>query len=227
MKITYIHHSCFVVEAINCTILFDYYKGKLPSFREDKPLYVLSSHRHPDHFSDKIFLLGDQYKDVFYILSSDIDNNKRVPERFRKVTTFMHPGQEMKFGRFWVNCYKSTDEGVAFAIDVFGTSFYHAGDLNDWYWEGESQEDNIAMQRRYLKEVSLLDDHFDVAFVPVDPRLGKYYSLGAKEFLDHCSVDHLFPMHFWDDFSVCKKLQDELGRPVEQIEYKNQEFEVE
>ena len=55
MKITYIHHSAFLVETESAYLLFDYFQGKLPEFSEEKPLYVFASHRHPDHFSKVIF----------------------------------------------------------------------------------------------------------------------------------------------------------------------------
>ena len=42
MKITYIHHSSFSVEINKCILLFDYYKGNLPKFDENKKLYVFS-----------------------------------------------------------------------------------------------------------------------------------------------------------------------------------------
>jgi L-ascorbate metabolism protein UlaG (beta-lactamase superfamily) len=227
MKITYIHHSSFAVEALNCSILFDYVKGPLPEFRTNKPIYVLCSHRHSDHFSEKIFRLSDQYDNVYYVLSYDVDNNKQIPERVRKVTTFIHPGQEFRLARFSVRALASTDEGVAFVCDVGGKTVYHAGDLNDWFWVGEDEEENKAMQRAYRSEMAKLDTRLDVAFVPVDPRLEGMYSLGVKELLEHTAVDHLFPMHFWDDYGVCGRLEKELGRPVEQITKKGQVFEIE
>ena len=55
MKITYIHHSAFLVETESAYLLFDYFQGKLPEFSEEKPLYVFASHRHPDHFSKITF----------------------------------------------------------------------------------------------------------------------------------------------------------------------------
>ena len=36
MKITYIHHSSFSVELDNTILLFDYFKGNLPSFDKNK-----------------------------------------------------------------------------------------------------------------------------------------------------------------------------------------------
>ena len=45
--------------------------------------------------------------------------------------------------------YPSTDEGVAFIIDVAGVRLYFAGDLNYWYWEGEPKEWNLGQERDY------------------------------------------------------------------------------
>lgn len=50
MKVTYIHHSSFLVETDENYFLFDYFEGELPEFKEDKPLLVFASHRHGDHF---------------------------------------------------------------------------------------------------------------------------------------------------------------------------------
>ena len=58
MKITYIHHSSFSVELDNTILLFDYFKGNLPSFDKNKKLYVFSSHSHHDHFDESIFLIA-------------------------------------------------------------------------------------------------------------------------------------------------------------------------
>ena len=63
MKITYIHHSSFSVELDNTILLFDYFKGNLPSFDKNKKLYVFSSHSHHDHFDESIFnILNCQFK---------------------------------------------------------------------------------------------------------------------------------------------------------------------
>ena len=40
MKITYIHHSAFLVETESVYLLFDYFQGNLPELSEKKPLYV-------------------------------------------------------------------------------------------------------------------------------------------------------------------------------------------
>ena len=84
MKITYIHHSAFLVETESAYLLFDYFQGKLPEFSEEKPLYVFASHRHPDHFSKVIFELEEKHPKIHYILAFDIWS-KRVPESCKEV----------------------------------------------------------------------------------------------------------------------------------------------
>ena len=50
MKITYIHHSSFLVELESVYLLFDYTEGVIPGLKREKPLLVLESHRHGDHY---------------------------------------------------------------------------------------------------------------------------------------------------------------------------------
>ena len=55
MTLTYVFHSCFVLEAEMSILLFDYWldlKGVVPPFlKKDDPVYVFSSHFHEDHFN--------------------------------------------------------------------------------------------------------------------------------------------------------------------------------
>ena len=56
MKITYIHHSSFVVEdktenGHQIVLIFDYFEGTLPEFSPEAYLYVFASHKHADHFN--------------------------------------------------------------------------------------------------------------------------------------------------------------------------------
>ena len=39
MKITYIHHSCFLVESDRFYYLFDYEQGDLPTLNPAKPMF--------------------------------------------------------------------------------------------------------------------------------------------------------------------------------------------
>lgn len=74
MKITYIHHSGFLVETAECYCLFDYYKGELPSLDPAKPMLVFVSHSHQDHYNPAVFalLLEKGIKKAGAILPNDI-----------------------------------------------------------------------------------------------------------------------------------------------------------
>jgi L-ascorbate metabolism protein UlaG (beta-lactamase superfamily) len=225
MTITYLNHNGFLLEAVNSTIIIDYVKGKLPELRDDKPVYVLCSNPQSDSFSEKVFRLAEAYKDVYYFLSYDI-STKMVPEPLRKVTTFVHPGQEYKLARFFLNVHGSTETGVSFSIHVGYDTLFHAGSLNDWQREQNDEEKNKAMKRSYLKELASLEAHYKIVFLPCDPRLGSHMFDGPKAFLEHTTADHVFPMHFWDDYAVPEKAAQTLGDNVEVIRKKGQVFEI-
>ena len=81
-------------------------------------------------------------------------------------------------------------------------SKYHAGDLNDWVWEEESDSYNEQMTKDYRKQIKLLSEklngrEIDVAFVVLDPRQEKDYDKGMCYFLEHIPVKEVYPMHYW------------------------------
>ncbi|MFA6689036.1 MAG: MBL fold metallo-hydrolase [Sphaerochaetaceae bacterium] len=202
MKITFIHHSSFLLEDDERTMLFDYFEGEIPSIRRNRPFLIFASHRHGDHFSPAIFDLSDSADDVRYVLSYDIGKRK-VPERLLDRTTFLKAGERTAFDTLSVRTLKSTDEGVAFVVSDGKRTVYHAGDLNDWRWKGESDAWNDAMRRAYLSQIDELKDLLlDIAFVPVDPRLEEFRFLGAEELMERTVPKYLVPMHLWGDFSV-------------------------
>lgn len=46
MKITYINHSGFLVEADDCYYIFDYYKGDLSALDKSKGVIMLSAQKN-------------------------------------------------------------------------------------------------------------------------------------------------------------------------------------
>ena len=135
IKITYLEHSGFAVECDDYVLIFDYYKGNLTKFNKDKKICVFASHVHYDHFKKKIFMWAEEYENIHYILSDDIEaaGPKAQTE---------HIGADADFN-IWdlrIHTLKSTDEGVAFLVRVKEKTFFHAGDLNWWYWEEEDDE---------------------------------------------------------------------------------------
>ncbi|MGH0052582.1 MAG: MBL fold metallo-hydrolase [Sphaerochaetaceae bacterium] len=214
MNYTYLGHSAFLLETETHLLLFDHTKDtpKLPS--DTKPLLVFSSHRHSDHYNPVIFSLAEREGPTVFVLSSDIASTD-IP--FSCTINPMGPYEEDIVEGLVVKTLKSTDEGVAFVVEAEGKTIYFAGDLNHWHWEGESEQYNAQMAEAYHKELTLLPRHLDLAFVPVDPRLGPFYSLGAKELVNHVSVDTLIPMHTWEDYTVCSRLEHEIGNLVGKV----------
>lgn len=199
MNITYIHHSCFLVETGCCYYLFDYEQGPLPEMDAKKPIFVLSSHGHTDHYNSEIFslLTALGMQNVRAILSEDI----QVPENVNVLQVF--PEKEYDLGlQQKLITFRSTDLGVAFLIEDHQQRIYHAGDLNDWVWEEETADYNREMTANYRKQMKLLSEalngqSIDVAFVVLDPRQEKDYDRGLVYFLENISVKQVYPMHYW------------------------------
>lgn len=217
MKITYIEHSCFSVELDNVVLLFDYFKGELPIFDEKKTIYVFSSHNHQDHFNISIFQLLEKYHNVKYVFSRDIKrkfgrtffNTNGVDVNTYEKIEFIGSNEILEMSDLKIETLKSTDEGVAFIVTADGKSIYHAGDLHLWYWNHKDEESHKNNIGQYEKEIARIKNrHFDAAFVVLDPRLEDKFHLGFDYFMKNTDTDEVYPMHFWGDKSVIKRLKN-------------------
>lgn len=233
MKVTFIYHSCFVVEMEKVVFVFDYFKGNLPELDSNKTIYVLASHSHQDHFSLEIFEHFEKYPNVIYILSNDIrlsdpylerhgvskdvkNNIQKIGKNIDIIVGDMETAIE-------VETLTSTDQGVAFLIKAENKVIYHAGDLNWWSWKGESEEEYEEMTFRYANEINKLrDTSIDVAFVVLDPRQEERYWWGFDYFMRTVNVKNVFPMHCWEDYSVIQRLKNN----EQSSEYRNSIREI-
>ena len=184
MRLTYIYHSGFAIEADEFAILIDYYKdtGRSPEkgFVHEKllnragTLYVLSSHFHPDHFNPEVLRWKTYKKDIVYLFGKDILKRNRA-------------GKE---------------DAIYLKKEAEGKRLFHAGDLNNWHWKDESTPEEVAeAEQNYLKELGDLakaTDKLDATMFPVDPRIGTDFMRGAQQFVDHIKTNIFVPMHFWD-----------------------------
>ena len=204
MNVSYIHHSCFLVETERFYYLFDYEKGNLPEMETDKPILVLSSHGHADHYNPEVFplLAAAGMRQVRAILSEDI----RVPAGVEVLQAA--PAKRYALGPQQVLVtFRSTDLGVAFLIEDRGELIYHAGDLNDWVWEEEEPSCNGQMTADYRRQIGLLAEclgarELDAAFVVLDPRQEKDYDRGMCCFLERIPAKRVYPMHYWGEPAV-------------------------
>ena len=112
--------------------------------------------------------------------------------------------------RLQITTYRSTDAGVAYLLEWEGQRIYHAGDLGHWIWEDRSEEYNRRMAERYRSEMAKMKGlSVDVAFVPLDPRLLGETPVGLEVFLENVRAAKVFPMHFWEKFSVIRRFVKE------------------
>lgn len=218
LRVTFIHHSAFVVETDYRTLVFDYFPaealpessfhGKKPVFAAGKPIYVFASHHHKDHFSKEVLKWGKDREDITYIFSNDIRITRfsllkdGMDPALKKRMHSMSPVSDLELDSMKIHTLRSTEVGVAFYIECDGYHIYHAGDLNEWNVSGnggslftEIYTGGYEKELRYLK-----DKHLDLAFVVLDPRLGNGYGRGMDYFLHHVQADLVFPMHCFEAY---------------------------
>ena len=245
MKLVYIYHSGFAIDAGGFALLFDYFKDSDPDpakgyvhtqlLRRAGPLCVLSSHFHPDHFNPEVLAWRAQKADITYLFSHDILKRKRAKA---EDATYLRKGETYADERLKVTACGSTDVGVSFLVELNGLRIFHAGDLNNWHWEEESTPEEIAQMegdfKKELNDLAQLAPRLDLAMFPVDPRMGGDFMRGARQFLDRIPTRCFVPMHFWaqpqkvapfKSYAESKGTQFVLlGEPGEELEMRNEEL---
>lgn len=231
MKITYLHHSGFAVETETKTLLFDYYTqggryaGFDPAACAGKELFVFVSHFHEDHFDRRILEWAEQDGlSPRYVFSPDV----RPKAGFKGERLVAKPHESYDFGGIHIETLRSNDEGVAFLVEADGKTIFHAGDLNWWHWNGESDAFNEDIRKSYTGEIDRLKGRrIDAAFIPADLRLEDKYFWAVDYFMKTVGAESVFPMHFWGRFDVCGMLKEkEYGDKVEEITGENQVFTI-
>jgi len=225
MKITFVQHSCFMVELEQCILIFDWFDattvkecsfhGELPEFSNNKKIYVFASHKHKDHFDLKSLRWIEKFDDITYILSKDIRLSDHylirheIPLKAKERVLFVKPWQDYEIDDLQIHTLNSTDAGVAFYVKVNETSFYHAGDLNNWFVEEDPDKDK--MRTSYESEISYLKDkNITASFIVLDPRLKKHALDGINYFYQNIKSDYIFPMHMWRDYSYILTLKERI-----------------
>ena len=216
MRLTYIFHSGFSIETEKAIILFDYWMDPacvMPSLlQQEKPLYVLASHFHEDHFNRAVLAWKRQKANIVYIFSKDILRHRRA--RKDEADVWLAKGGEWTDGIINVKATGSTDSGVSWNVETAGMRIFHAGDLNNWYARFLAEENGgltvyseemdeevnpVEEEKRYLgelKDIRKIAESFDVVLFPVDGRIGNGYTRGARQFIERFSVRLFVPMHF-------------------------------
>ncbi len=239
-EVRFLFNSGFIVKTGKRLLIFDYYnptplaktgsldKGVVtPEALRGFDVTVFASHAHMDHFNASVLNWEKTVPEIRYILSSDIKLSK-APAHL----TLVEPNRTYEVGGMKIKTLNSTDQGVAFIVETTALKLYHAGDLNWWHWDGEPDGENEDMAIRYKAEMDKLQgETFDLAFVPADPRLGNEYLWGLDYFMSRADAKIIFPMHFFNEFSVFDRLEKDLtakeyrGR-VMRITRRGETFEI-
>lgn len=181
----------------------------------DKPLYVLVSHFHKDHFLPFIFKFADyakkrrslgSYPEIKYVISTDVRKYRRkFCEPYEDLISYLAKGEIFEDELLKVSAFGSTDVGLSFGVTVKEQNFnvFHAGDLNYWHWQEESTKEEIEEAHDFFKrEMAFIAErceHFDLVMFPCDPRMVNNFLAGAEEFLEQVPFNCLVPMHVWEE----------------------------
>lgn len=209
MRLVYIYHSGFALEADGFSILIDYFKDSDPDpakgyvhselLKRAGTLYILASHFHPDHFHPEVLKWKEQKPDIKYIFSKDILKRRRAKA---DDAIYLKKGDAYQDELLTIKAFGSTDVGISFLIETEGRRIFHAGDLNNWHWKDESTPQEVAeAEGNYLKELDIIAKEtsvMDLVMFPVDPRLGTDFMRGAQQFIDRIKTSVFVPMHFWE-----------------------------
>ena len=203
MKVTYIHHSGFLVETDSYYYIFDYYTGTVPTLDPGKKVIVFSSHAHADHYNPEIFsILSSMGMNFQAMLAKDI-SPKKYPEGIYATKVYANKTYEIENVK--IETLQSTDAGVAFIVRDPEGVIYHSGDLNDWAWDGEPEQYNRQMTGSYRHEINkLANEKIDIAFAVLDPRQEKNYADGMLYLLKKVNVKKVYPMHYWNQPDIIK-----------------------
>lgn len=217
--IYYIYHSSFAIELEKYIFIFDFYKfpknkKEEENFffnkfikRNDKKIFIFSTHSHADHFNKEILSWLKLNENIKYILSDDIKTYKY------KNIYFTHEGESLDVDGIKVHTFGSTDLGSSFYINADGENIFHSGDLHFWHWEDDTVQEEKDMKEAYLKQIYEIQklNNIDIAFVPVDPRLGVNTFEGVEIFNEILKPKLIIPMHFSDNYSVMENLKEKVS----------------
>lgn len=203
VKVTYLFNSGFLLDTGKNLLVFDDFKdptdevAKALAQKDYEHVYFFASHFHFDHYDPHIADYQD--KVTRYLLSDDIRvaaDTRRLPaEKISWLKTYDHWSDEA----IDVTTFSSTDAGTSFLVEVDGVKIFHAGDFNWWDWIGDTHENRKMAENFFKKQLKKLRGlAVDLAFFPVDGRLGASMDKGAREFVSTVTVKNLVTMHSVD-----------------------------
>ena len=212
MQLHFVFHSCFVAEEEDCLIVFDYWQDpdgvlhRLLEKAQGKTVYFIVSHFHQDHYNTDIPDWCAVHPDWHLLPSYDTVRRRRID--ISLPLAVLRFGESVDTTHFHLTAYRSTDVGVCTVVTLRdGTTLFHAGDCNNWYFPPEADETDTdrvkvtpdQMEKLFLsilRDIKRSHPHIDHAMFPVDPRLGQEMLRGPLQLLRTLDITHLHPMHY-------------------------------
>ena len=213
MTLNYIHHSCFVLSEPEFLIIYDYWQdpqGHLhhlldEAVREKKEVYFIISHFHQDHYNQDIPLWCQKHEKWHLLPSYDTLRRRRIDKNLPLAV--LRFGDVVETRHFSLYVYRSTDVGVSTVTLLHdGTTLYHAGDNNNWYFTDPNNPDADRvkvsldqMEKLFLSTLRDIKKDFpklDHAMFPVDPRLEQEMLRGLFQLQHAIPIAYIHPMHF-------------------------------
>ena len=201
---TYLGHSSFVLFYPQATMVFDWYKGKLPSLPKDLPLYIFISHIHEDHFNPEIFKTAQKHGNAEIFLGYDGKDaalNTLIAGLKPQIREKLHvmDGNQSLYSadrEMLVETMPSTDLGVAFLIRHAGKTIFHSGDLALW---GSTM--NPGFGRAFEGDVMpLTGQPIDYGILCMDSRYPENAERTIRSYMNTARFRLWSPMHFWDNY---------------------------
>lgn len=223
MRVTYIYHSCYLIEFGSFSVIFDFYRDVMREdgtawvndylLRKEEDLYVLCSHSHSDHFNPEMLSWKQRKKNITYIFSHELLTAGKTAGAD---AVYLRKEEVYRDHRIRVKAFGSTDEGGSFLLEGNNRRIFHAGDLNNWHWNEEvGKEESLSYENNFLCELELLaeeSDTLDLVMFPVDPRLGRDYMRGAAQFVSRIGVRFFLPMHFGEQYEQANRFESVAAR---------------
>lgn len=188
MRVVYHEHSGFSVRTEKHLLIFDYLGDGLAVPEKDDRALAFVSHSHHDHFHPSVVRWMEEGR-VQLVTGDDVDAGG----------VRMKPGDRIELSGVEIEAFGSTDQGVSFLVHADGHAIFHAGDLNLWHWKHEADDEFVREATEAFEKVldQLRGRKIDLAFFPVDPRMGEGHEEGAMRFIEVMKPKCFIPMHFW------------------------------
>ena len=200
MDVIYLLNSGFLVRVEDVLLVFDAFDDPAKVLDQELAkdnfthLYFFASHAHFDHFNPMIARYADKVQR--YLLSEDIRRNPGAARIPVDQISWIGLYDAWQDDRITVTSFSATDEGTSFLVETNAKRIFHAGDFNWWDWTGETDENRKLAENGFRKQMKRLAGlSFDLAFFPVDGRLGPSMERGAKVFCAETHPQALVSMH--------------------------------